>query len=75
VSGGAHVGRLDVFDARTPRPLAQMVFETVHRLALSFGVNFDATIRQIPHPAVKPFDGRVSVDEVAKAYSLHTTTD
>jgi len=75
VAGCAHVRAVEIVDASAARPVRQVVLETIERLTISFRVDFDPAIREIANPAVKTFEGRLPVHEVAKAHSLYTTTD
>ena len=44
-----------------------MVLESLERFPLAFRVDFHASILEITHPTVKPFDGRQPVDVEAEA--------
>src|SRR5512146_446172 len=63
---------VDRCDRRTVRPFAQHVTKPTEHMRLTFGGDFDRTIRTIPNPARQAEVARYLADIPSEAHSLHT---
>jgi hypothetical protein len=65
----------DVVDSRPGRTPAECSLDAIDRFQLALDQRLDASIRQVADPPVYALDGCSSLGKVAKADSLHVTTD
>src|SRR5205823_15110442 len=73
---GRHVLRdVDVVDARGRRAVAHRTLESIHRVGIAFGGDFDAAVGQVAHPPVDPFAHRRRFREEPESDALHAAAD
>jgi hypothetical protein len=72
---GHDVFDLYVLDARTARTVAQLAFESIHRVGFALGRGFDAAVREIAHPAVHSFPASGALGEESVPDTLDAAAD
>ncbi len=69
------VFHIQVLDARSARPVTELPFESIDGVGLAFGRGFDATVRQVPHPAVQALAAGGAFRKKPKPDALHAAAD
>jgi hypothetical protein len=66
---------VDVLDARARRTVANVPLESIDRFRVALGRDLDATVGQVPHPAVQAFAPRCILGEKPEADALNAPAD
>jgi hypothetical protein len=74
-AGRSGVSNVEVFDPCAGRAVPHFVLEPLERLRFSLRRDFDATVREVAHPAVQAFADCSSLGEKTEADALNASAD
>jgi CheY-like chemotaxis protein len=75
IAGDAEIARLDPFHASARRAVTDDPLEARERFGFPFSAYFEAAVRQVANPAVKPFPRRGIAGEESEPHPLNSAAD